>query len=89
MQQSDPVRHARLNLHSAEASLVTAHHRLSDAVIRFSDDFGCSRSFAAMTAPDEAVGWWQAQAEYAERAVERARDDLQRAIVQHNRRAAG
>jgi hypothetical protein len=88
MQQSDPVRHARLNLHSAEAALITARQRLSDGVVRFSDDFGCSRSFAAMVAPDESLGWWTAQAEYAETAVSRARDDLQRAIVQHSRRTS-
>jgi hypothetical protein len=83
MQRSDPVTHAKPNLHSAEAALVTARQRLSDAVIRFSDDFGCSRSFAALVAPHESLGWWTAQAEYAERPLSAPRTISRGQFIEH------
>ena len=82
MWQSNPVRHAMLNLHSAEAALVTARQRLSDAEARYADDVGCSPGFASMLAPADigaALQWWHQQVEQVERAVEDRKADLTRA----------
>jgi hypothetical protein len=75
------IRHTKANLHSAEAALVTARQRLTDAEDRFAADVGCSRDFAALIAPNDAVGWWRSQVRVAECIVAECEDALSRAIA--------
>jgi outer membrane protein TolC len=78
---ADDIRHARANLHSAQAALVTATQRLSDAELRFADEMGVSQDFATLIAPSEAIGWWRQQVDVCERSVTDRRADLARAIA--------